>query len=125
MKKEKDGIRKHEAFVNGNEIALKGLSTKHIYGRERTRMLVRLRDNFTCQDCGLIRTPKQAKSQNKRLFDIHHLNRLCGKMSRGYDRVSDMHKLVTLCHGCHFNRHDHSQKLTKKLSGVGNKVINR
>ena len=75
-------------------------------GRDRTRFLVRVRDNFTCQDCGLRRSPLQAKRAGRRLFDVHHLGGVCGKKSRGYDKVSDMPTLVTLCHRCHFNRHD-------------------
>lgn len=79
-------------------------------GRERTRMLVRIRDNFTCQNCGVVRTIEEARKNKKRLFDIHHLNGLCGKKSRSYDKVSEMDGLITLCHKCHFNRHDKSKK---------------
>lgn len=75
-------------------------------GREYTRELVRIRDNYTCRVCGKRRTPQKAKSLKKRLFDIHHLNNLCGKLSRKYDRVGDMDGLITLCHKCHFSRHD-------------------
>jgi len=78
-------------------------------GREYTRMRVRARDNFTCQDCGDIRTPEQARKTRKRLFDVHHLNGICGKKSRGYDKESDMPNLITLCHKCHFNRPDHAK----------------
>jgi hypothetical protein len=91
--------------------------TYQVEGRELTRMLVRIRDNFTCQDCGEIRTPKEAKRFNVRLFDIHHLNGMCGKNSRGYDRVKDMDGLITLCHRCHFNRPEHAQRLLKKYKG--------
>lgn len=76
-------------------------------GREYTRSLVRERDNYQCQDCGRIRTPKRAKKLDKRMFDVHHLNGLCGKKSHKYDRVSDMFNLITLCHKCHFNRPEH------------------
>ena len=87
-------------------------------GRELTRMLVRIRDNFTCQDCSATRTPEVAKKEHKRLFDIHHINGLCGKKSRGYDRVEDMGGLITLCHKCHFNRPEHPWKnhLTKEFN---------
>ena len=77
-------------------------------GRGSTRGKVRERDNYTCQECGLVRTPEQAKEQGKKLFDIHHTNGLCGKKSKGYDSISEMDGLVTLCHKCHFNRHDHT-----------------
>lgn len=84
----------------------KYLHNKSSDGRGRTRMLVRKRDDFTCQLCRDRRTPEQAKEHGKRLFDVHHLNGMCGKKSRGYDRVKDMSGLITLCHKCHFNRHD-------------------
>ena len=80
-------------------------------GRERVRMLVRYRDKFTCQDCGEIRTPADTERQKNRLFDVHHLNGLCGKLSKSYDREKDMDGLVTLCHRCHFNHPQHSQIL--------------
>jgi DNA-binding XRE family transcriptional regulator len=78
-------------------------------GRDRSRMQVRSRDKFTCQDCGLVRTPSMAKKEKKRLFDVHHLNGLCGKQSRGYDKVSEIDGLITLCHKCHFNHPEHSR----------------
>lgn len=79
-------------------------------GWERTRFLVRQRDKFTCQDCGNIRTPEHARMMGVRQFDVHHLNGLCGKKSKGYDRLSDMDGLITLCHKCHFNRPEHASK---------------
>lgn len=75
-------------------------------GRERVRMLVRKRDDFKCQDCG-----KRWKD-GERSFDVHHLNGLCGKKSRGYDSIKDMDILITLCHKCHFNRPEHKSKKT-------------
>lgn len=79
-------------------------------GREFTRTLVRIRDNFTCQDCGAVRTPETAKKEGIRLFDVHHLNGLCGKRSRSYDKISEIDGLITLCHRCHFNRPEHNTK---------------
>lgn len=73
-------------------------------GRERVRYLVRMRDNFTCQDCGRV------WQDGERHFDVHHLNGLCGKKSRGYDRKEDMEGLITLCHKCHYNRPEHKVK---------------
>lgn len=76
-------------------------------GRDRTRDMVRARDNHQCQDCG------KGWNEGMRRFDVHHLNGLCGKKSMQYDRVSEMDGLITLCHKCHFNRPEHK---TKKLS---------
>jgi len=70
-------------------------------GRERNREIVRIRDKFTCQDCGNV------WQEGKRRFDIHHLNGLCGKKSRLYDKMDSLDGLITLCHKCHFNRPEH------------------
>ncbi len=88
-------------------------------GRDRARMFVRLRDNFTCQDCGDRRTPIETREHNKeikglkgrlKLYDVHHLNGLCGKKTRGSDGVNDISGLITLCHKCHYNRPEHKTK---------------
>lgn len=78
-------------------------------GRELTRYKVRERDSFTCQSCG------KAWKEGSRHFDVHHLNGLCGTKSRGYDKSAQsvIDTLITLCHKCHFNRHDWAGK--KKL----------
>ncbi|CAN0387275.1 unnamed protein product, partial [Phaeothamnion confervicola] len=44
----------------------------------------------------------------KRL-DVHHLEGLCGKLSHKYDRPEMAHTLITVCHKCHYNLHDHAQ----------------
>lgn len=74
-------------------------------GTDRTRELVRIRDKRTCQCCGAI-WKKEA-----RRFDIHHLNGLCGKKSKSYDKISEIGGLITLCHKCHFNHPEHSSNL--------------
>lgn len=97
-------------------------------GRERTRTMARYRDNFTCQDCGLVRTPEEVSEHNSRLtsrkgriknLDVHHLNDLCGKKSKGYDKIEDVDGLITLCHKCHYNRPEHSfqKRKLEKASG--------
>lgn len=68
-------------------------------GRDYTRQKVRIRDKHTCQMCGVKWQPPS------RRFDVHHLNGLCGKKSRGYDSVSDTDGLITLCHRCHISTH--------------------
>lgn len=74
-------------------------------GRERVREIVRYRDNYSCQDCGKVWI------KGTRSFDVHHLNGMCGKKSTGYDRMSEIDGLITLCHKCHFNRPDHTLKV--------------
>lgn len=73
-------------------------------GRDRNREMVRIRDNYTCQDCS------KKWIEGTRRFDVHHLNGLCGKKSRGYDSVSSLETMITLCHKCHFNRPEHRCK---------------
>lgn len=80
-------------------------------GREYTRWLRRMMDDFTCQSCG------QRWRKGERQFDIHHLGGLCGKKSRAYDKLKDVDKLITLCHKCHYWHPQHSYRIRniKKL----------
>lgn len=78
-------------------------------GRDFNREKVRIRDNYTCQDCN------KKWEQGTRRFDVHHLNGLCGKKSKGYDSVLDKNGLITLCHKCHFNRPEHKTQ-TKEFA---------
>ena len=112
------------------------MMTKHKYlisvncsdGRERTRELVRMRDKHKCQDCGFRRFTTSVVRYNKKLktlkgkkksLDIHHLNGLCGKKSKSYDKVEDIQNLITLCHKCHYNRPEHkSNKKTPQLKDI-------
>jgi hypothetical protein len=74
-------------------------------GRDFVREQVRARDGYKCQNC-----PKRWLEGMRRL-DVHHLEGMCGKKSKGYDALKDMAILITLCHRCHFARHDFSQRL--------------
>lgn len=113
------GRPKASSIIRGI-LALNGFGD--LEGRDRARMLVRIRDKFTCQDCGAVRTAKEVKEANARkstlkgkmkLFDVHHIKGLCGKNSLGYDSTNDLSGMVTLCHKCHYNRPEHGSK-TKK-----------
>lgn len=75
-------------------------SLAEVKGRGRTRLAVRLRDKNRCRDC------KRKWTGGERQFDIHHINGECGNRSRNYDRMSDLSSLITLCHRCHYHRHD-------------------
>lgn len=94
---------------------------KTLQGRDFVRETVRKRDKHTCQNkkCG------KKWIIGQRRFDVHHLNGMCGKKSRGYDKISEIIGLITLCHKCHYNRPEHRCKsktfrknLTKKESIV-------
>lgn len=93
-------------------------------GRERARMMVRIRDSFTCQDCGAVRIPESVQRNNRRkktlkgrtkLFDVHHIKGLCGKKSTGYDSTVDLSGMITLCHKCHYNRPEHTDRKKQGL----------
>lgn len=96
-----------------------GGKSYHLDGRERARMLVRLRDRFTCQSCKEQRTIRQAMKMREhgepaKLYDVHHLNGMCGKRSVGYDSPKDdLSQLITLCHKCHYNHHQFSKNFAK------------
>jgi hypothetical protein len=103
----------------GGILGLNGLA--HLEGRARARALVRIRDDYTCQDCGLTRPIEEVQKHNSKItglrgkmksLDVHHTHGQCGKNSRGYDSTSDISKMITLCHRCHYNRPEHkSNKL--------------
>lgn len=82
------------------------MNMRKITGRDRTRYLVRERDNFTCMNC------RRKWRESERQFDVHHLHGLCGVKSRSYDKVNDMPKLITLCHDCHMNLHTVRDKMS-------------
>lgn len=109
----KKGLPRRASYEKGI-LGKSGLG--HLKGRERARMLVRIRDNFTCQDCGDVRTYDEVSSKNAhspslkgkiKLFDVHHTNGMCGKKSRSYDATDDLSGMITLCHKCHYNRPEH------------------
>lgn len=116
---------RHKYRAKREEIASHKFYTWQNQGRERTRFLVRLRDNFTCQDCGEVRTPQMVAQHNEKLesarggiksHDVHHLNGECGKRSRKYDHDEDVPGMITLCHRCHFSRHDFSKNIQKEAA---------
>lgn len=90
------------------QIHLDGLS-----GRDKTREMVRIKNGHKCELC------KKKWKLGMRRFDIHHAqNDLCGKKSKGYDRVTEMEGLQVLCHKCHLNLHSVRRKMMigRKLS---------
>ena len=85
-------------------------------GRDRARMLVRIRDDFTCQSCGAVRDPLEALEDGKRMFDVHHVGGFCGKgREYKYDGIGDIWKMITLCHRCHFQREDHAVRTHRTI----------
>lgn len=76
----------------------------NVGGKELPRGIVRGRDNNTCQVCGY-----KWKGWEKKRLDVHHLEGLCGKHTRDYDRPEMLFKMITVCHKCHYNLHDHSK----------------
>ena len=90
---------------------------QELQGLDRPREMVRKRDRYTCQECGKIWL------QGQRRFDVHHLNGLCGRLSRTYDRIKDISGLITLCHKCHLNLDEVKRKMENKSSPRLNKHL--
>ena len=92
-------IDKHKKLgINTNGINFKG--------RERTREIVRMRDNYTCQLCGRI------WKEGKRRFDVHHID--CdNKKTHQYDKIDGVRNMITLCHKCHMNLEEHRLSMRK------------
>jgi len=87
-------------------------------GKERVREQVRIRDNHTCQDCGVVKKTIDVVRANAKIkkgclkgrqkaLDVHHINGLCGKLSIKSEPKTGMKNMITLCHKCHFNRSEH------------------
>lgn len=81
-------------------------------GRDMNREKIRIRDKRTCQECGRKHDP------GERRFDVHHLDGLCGKMSRSYDTMENTDRLTTLCHSCHMSKHVKTEQRTNRLTKV-------
>jgi len=92
-----------------NTSGLNSKKKREFQGRELVREAVRRRDNRTCQMCS-----KKWDSSLRR-FDVHHLNNLCGKKSRKYDKVANTIYLITLCHKCHMNLHPTKERMSNQL----------
>ena len=86
-----------------------------IDGRDRTRVVARIRDNHTCAECNRV------WKLGERCFDIHHLDGLCGKLSCSYDKIDNIDNLITLCHKCHLNLDEVIEKMKNKSSPRPNK----
>jgi len=91
----KDCWQKYFTRVSGSELQ----------GMDFTREIVRIRDKHTCQSC------LKKWKLGRRRFDIHHLNGMCGKNSRGYDKVADIKGMTTLCHKCHLSLPEVREKM--------------
>jgi 5-methylcytosine-specific restriction endonuclease McrA len=84
--------------------------------RDRIRVIVRIRDNHTCQSC------KKVWEPGSRRFDVHHNDeKFDGKSPFLSVKESDrdnIENMVTLCHKCHLNL----PMTTAKMSG-GRKTL--
>jgi predicted restriction endonuclease len=78
----------------------------NLAGRERTRAIVRERDENTCQLCGKVHI------KGERELDVHHID--CDKRkTRQYDRMSEIPNMITVCHSCHMNISSHIKAMEK------------
>jgi hypothetical protein len=79
-------------------------------GMDYTREVVRIRDQHTCKGCSKVWV------HGERRFDVHHLNGVCGKRSRKYEKISAIDGLITLCHKCHLNLESVRGRIVHKSS---------
>ncbi len=84
-------------------------------GRDFIRELARIRDNHTCQICGLVWV------KGNRRLDVHHTKeKMEGRSSeRGSikrDKES-IDKMITLCHSCHLNLDSVKKKMHTNAQG--------
>ncbi len=86
----------------GNMTRLTGME---FGAREKIREIIRIRDNHTCQVCGI----EWVKGERK--LDIHHLDNKKEK-TRQCDKLSEAKNMITLCHNCHLNLPAHRQAMT-------------
>ena len=80
--------------------------------RERNRELIRIRDNHTCQSCGLV------WEKGMRRLDVHHLDEDSSKTRQVDNLEVEASNMVTLCHSCHLGLPGHRKKM--RLSKVHN-----
>ena len=90
-------------FLGGNEVS--GLARYRRTGEkwEDIRELVRIRDNFTCQECG------KTEEEAGRALDVHHMN----PFLKSED--NSMENLITLCRSCHKKADLELEKQNDKL----------
>lgn len=79
----------HKIDLKGNSIS--GLTKQYPFGCRRIRGIIRKRDNYECQLCGLV------ESEGIR-HHVHHID---------YDKNNlDLNNLITLCKKCHNATHN-------------------
>jgi 5-methylcytosine-specific restriction endonuclease McrA len=84
---------------------------RKLEGLDFIREKVRIRDNHTCQHCGLIWNGKGKR------FDAHHLDdELEGDVGRKY-KNNPIDRMITLCHKCHFNTDSVKKRILIGLYG--------
>lgn len=62
------------------------------------RRLVRQRDNYTCQDCGI------TEAELGQELDVHHLDRFGNYGPEHHEEANRLDNLVSLCKACHTRR---------------------
>jgi len=77
----------HPNFIDGTACGRSTIETLEL------KELIRKRDNYTCQDCGI--TQKEHKKKYNRILDVHHID--------GDDVNNVKENMITLCRSCHNN----------------------
>jgi len=101
------GIRK--GILSGAYIHGKGYESYPVEFNDELRELIRKRDNYTCQNCGM--TEEEHLIVRGRILDVHHID---------YNHINyNEENLITLCNSCNvranFNRTFWQEFYTKKI----------
>ena len=81
-------------------------------GRDYLKEKARIRDNYTCQLCGLV------WKEGTRRLDVHHLNHLESQTEAiKYENNKDLDQMITLCHKCHMNVPHHKRAMSEAIRG--------
>jgi 5-methylcytosine-specific restriction endonuclease McrA len=100
----KNNNQKFKDFLGLNITSFTGMETG---SRDRKREMIRIRDNNTCQICGLV-----WKSSQRR-FDVHHIDCDNRKTRKADNLKSEWNNMITLCHKCHLSLPEHKETMQK------------
>lgn len=80
---------------------------RYLAGRDYIRWIVRLRDGNQCQLC-----LKKGGDvlDDKRALDVHHFDNK-KENAKGYDRITELNEMITICKHCHSNLKQHRQAM--------------
>lgn len=81
--------------------------------RDRNREMIRIRDDNTCQICGL------SWKAGTRRFDVHHIDCDDNKSRKADNLKNEWNNMITLCHKCHLSLPEHREKMKISIKNNG------